>query len=535
MNKLIGSIITDIIIGVILTVLTIAAFYFEWMPTKYLEYKVYDAVSNLKEQVSNAPIVIVAVDDESIANMGRWPWPRGYIARMVEFLNKCEAKVIGVNVIYSENDMNQGLTEVRDILKNIETNASALTDARINSIYTWLKETEKKLDNDAILGAAIGESKKVVLPLVFILGNPMGNKVSEIPDYLKQNSVPVASQEGSISAREIVPPIPDFAMKALALGHINIIPDADGTVRSEPLVVYYEGRAYPSFGLQLSLKYLNYDMRDVSVAGGVNFGNNSIVTSEKGEMLISFSRSFPYFSFYDVASNKAPPEAFKDKIVIITQSAIGLGALQATPIGPNVPSWGIIANVADNILSGNYIVRPAWAFPLEIGVTVLFGLFLALIIPRLKIKISAILSLIILLIWIGAGMYLLTNYRYWIKLVHPSLLLLIGYTVVVTKGYFFTEEAKERIEADGVETNKMLGLSFQGQGMLDLAFEKFCKCPVEDESVKELLYNLGLDFERKRMFNEAVAVYEHIAQVGSFKDIEERAKKLKVAGTAGIT
>ncbi len=460
--------ITDIIIGVILTVLTIAAFYFEWMPTKYLEYKVYDAVCNLKEQVSNAPIVIVAVDDESIANMGRWPWPRGYIARMVEFLNKCEAKVIGVNVIYSENDMNQGLTEVRDILKNIETNASVLKDAHVNSIYSWLKETEKKLDNDAILGAAIGESNKVVLPLVFILGNPVGSKVSEIPDYLKQNSVPVASQEVSISAREIVPPIPDFAMKALALGHINIIPDADGTVRSEPLVVYYEGRAYPSFGLQLSLKYLNYDIRDVSVSGGVNFGNNSIVTSDKGEMLISFSRSFPYFSFYDVASNKAPPEAFKDRIVIITQSAIGLGALQATPVGPNVPSWGIIANVADNILSGNYIVRPAWAFPLEIGVIVFFGLFLALIIPRLKIRISALVSLIILLAWIGAGMYLLMNYRYWVKLVHPSLLILIGYTLVVTKGYFFTEEARERIEADGVETNKILGLSFQGQGMLDL-------------------------------------------------------------------
>jgi eukaryotic-like serine/threonine-protein kinase len=534
MNKLIGSVITDITIGVILTALTIAALYFEWMPTKYLEYKVYDTVSNFKEQASNSPIVIVAVDDESIANMGRWPWPRGYIARMVEFLNKCEAKVIGVNVIYSENDMNQGLTEVRDILRNIETNASVLRDAQVNSIYSWLKETEKKLDNDAILGAAIGESKKVVLPLVFILGNPMGSKVSEIPDYLKQNSVPVASQEGSISAREIVPPIPDFAMKALALGHINIIPDADGTVRSEPLVVYYEGRAYPSFGLQLSLKYLNYDIRDVSVSGGVNFGNNSIVTSDKGEMLISFSRSFPYFSFYDVASNKAPPEAFKDRIVIITQSAIGLGALQATPIGPNVPSWGIIANVADNILSGNYIVRPAWAFPLEIGVTVLFGLFLALIIPRLKIRISAFASLIILLVWIGAGMYLLMNYRYWVKLVHPSLLILIGYTLVVTKGYFFTEEAKERIEADGVETNEMLGLSFQGQGMLDLAFEKFCKCPVEDKSVKELLYNLGLDFERKRMFNKAVAVYEHIAQAGSFKDIEERAKKLKVAGDTMI-
>ena len=534
MNKLIGSVISDIMIGAILTVLTIAAFYFEWMPTKYLEYKVYDAVSNLKEKASNSPIVIVAVDDESIANIGRWPWPRAHIARMIEFLNGCEARVIGVNIIYSEMDLNQGLTEVRDILKGIERSAGVLKNAQVNGIYTSLKESEKKLDNDAILGAAIGETQKVVLPMVFILGSSIGSKGPDIPEYLKKNSVPVATQEGSIAARQIVPPIADFAMKALALGHINVVPDADGTVRSEPLVVYYEGRAYPSLGLQLSLKYLNYDIRDVSIAEGVNFGNNNIATSDKGEMLVGFSKSFPYFSFYDVVSNKAPPEAFKDKVVIIAQSAIGLGALQVTPIGPNVPSWGIIANVADNIISGDYIMRPAWAFPLEIGVTVFFGLFLALVIPRLKIRISAIASLIILLIWIGAGMYLLMNYRYWIKLVHPSLLLLIGYTLLVTKGYFFTEEAKERIEADSVETNKMLGLSFQGQGMLDLAFEKFCKCPVEDKSVKELLYNLGLDFERKRMFNKAVAVYEHIAQAGNFKDIEERTKKLKIAGDTMI-
>jgi eukaryotic-like serine/threonine-protein kinase len=534
MKRLIGSVISDIIIGAILTFLTIAAVYFEWMPTKYLEYKVYDAVSNLKEKTSNSPIVIVAVDDESIANMGRWPWPRSYMARMIEFLNKSEARVIGVNIIYSESDMNQGLIEVRDILKDIESNADFMKNSQINSIFTSLKETEKRLDNDAILGAAIGESKKVVLPLVFILGSSIGGKGSEIPDYLKQNSVPVASQSGSIAAMQIVPPIPDFAMKALALGHINVIPDGDGTVRSEPLVVNYEGRAYPSFGLQLALKYLNYNMRDVIIDGGISFGNNNIITSDKGEMLIGFSKSFPYFSFYDVVSNKAPPEAFKDKIVMIAQSAIGLGSLQATPIGPSVPSWGIIVNVADNILSGDYIVRPTWAFPLEIGVTVFFGLFLALIIPRLKIRISAVVSLIILLVWIGAGVYLLLNYRYWVKVVHPSLLILIGYTLLVTKGYFFAEKAKERIEADSVETNKMLGLSFQGQGMLDLAFEKFCKCPVEDKSVKELLYNLALDFERKRMFNKAVAVYEHIARAGKFKDIEERAKKLKVAGDTMI-
>ena len=534
MKLLIKSGISDIVIGIILTLLTLGAFYFSWAPTESLEYKFYDLGSNLKEKVSNSPIVIVAIDDDSIANMGRWPWPRGYIAQMIDLLNKYEAKVIGVNIIYSESDFNQGLLEVRDIIKNMESDPGLMKNKQVSVIYSSLKESEKKLDNDAFLSSAIGESKKVVLPLVFIIGTSVSNSGADIPDYLKQNSASLATREGSTSAREIIPPIPDFATKALALGHINVMADTDGTVRSEPLLIYYEGRAYPSLGLQLTLKYLNFDIKDVSMDGGLMFGNNTIPLSDKGKMLVSFSKSFPYFSFYDVISNKAPPDAFKNKIVIIAQSAIGLGAMQATPIGSNVPSWGIIANVVDNILNNNYIVRPAWAFPFEIGVIVFFGLFLSVAIPRLKAKISAIASLIILLVWIGAGVYLLMNYGYWIKIIHPTLLLLVGYTVIVSKGYFFTEKAKERIEADGVETNKMLGLSFQGQGMLDMAFEKFRKCPAEDEKVKELLYNLGLDFERKRMFNKAVAVYEHISHAGNFKDIDDRIKKLKAAGETMI-
>ena len=530
MNKFVKSGTSDIVIGIILTLLTLGAFYFSWNPTESLEYKFYDLGSNLKEKVSNSPIVIVAIDDDSIANMGRWPWPRGYIAHMIDLLHKYEATVIGVNIMYPESDFNQGLLEVRDIIKNIERTPALMN----NAIYSSLKEAEKKLDNDAVLSSMIGESKKVVLPLVFILGRSISSSGADIPDYLKQNSTSLSIREGGISAQEIIPPIPDFAMRALALGHINVLADADGTVRSEPLLINYEGRAYPSFSLQLSLKYLNFGINDVSIGGGLMFGNNSIPISNKGTMLISFSKSFPYFSFFDVISNKAPPEAFKNKIVIIAQSAIGLGAIQTTPIGSNVPSWGIIANVVDNILTNNYMIRPQWAFFFEIGVIIIFGVFLSVAIPRLNAKVSAIALLFILLVWIGAGVYLLINYRFWIKVIHPTLLLLVGYTIIVSKGYFFSEKAKERIEADSIETNKMLGLSFQGQGMLDMAFEKFRKCPVEDERVKELLYNLGLDFERKRMFNKAVAVYEHIAQAGSFKDIDDRANKLRAAGEAMI-
>jgi serine/threonine-protein kinase len=194
----------------------------------------------------------------------------------------------------------------------------------------------------------------------------------------------------------------------------------------------------------------------------------------------------------------------------------------------------ITANAINNILNNDHIVRPGWATPIEIGVLVLFGLFLTLGIPHLKAGISALISSVLLVAWLATAAYFMLAEGVWLKVFYPTLLLLAGYTIVVSRGYLFTEKSKERIEADSVETNKMLGLSFQGQGMLDMAFEKFRKCPVEDEAVKELLYNLGLDFERKRMFNKAVAVYEHVMTAGSFKDIEERIKKLKAVGETVI-
>ena len=195
MKKHIKSGITDIAIGIVLTLITLAAFYFEWIPTQFLECKMYDVGSNIKEKNVQSPVVIVGIDDESIANMGRWPWPRGYVAQMIELMHRYEAKVIGVNFIYSENDFNQGLLAVRELVRNIENDPGLLKNKLVGEIHASLKESEKKLDNDAILSSSIGESKKVVLPLVFILGSSMKAEGTDVPEYLKQNSLQVSHRE----------------------------------------------------------------------------------------------------------------------------------------------------------------------------------------------------------------------------------------------------------------------------------------------------------------------------------------------------
>jgi serine/threonine-protein kinase len=165
-----------------------------------------------------------------------------------------------------------------------------------------------------------------------------------------------------------------------------------------------------------------------------------------------------------------------------------------------------------------------------LGALILFGFFISFVLPRLRAGTGAITALALFIGYGGIGMFLFFSSNIWLKITPPLLLLVLGYILVISKHLLITEKTKERVEADSVETNKMLGLSFQQQGMLDLALEKFRKITMEEEGAKDLLYNLGLDFERKRQFSKALATYNLIIEDGqSFKDLDERIPKLKGA------
>ncbi|MFH1487286.1 MAG: serine/threonine-protein kinase, partial [Pseudomonadota bacterium] len=97
--------------------------------------------------------------------------------------------------------------------------------------------------------------------------------------------------------------------------------------------------------------------------------------------------------------------------------------------------------------------------------------------------------------------------------------------LVVSIRQLFTSE---RVTRESIETNRMLGLSFQSQGLLDLAFDKFKKLPLDDES-KDLIYKLGLEYERKRLINKAIEAYETINKGGGFRDLNDRIPRLKDA------
>ncbi|OGP87680.1 MAG: hypothetical protein A2031_08750 [Deltaproteobacteria bacterium RBG_19FT_COMBO_43_11] len=441
MKRFHKSIIFDFRLGILLTLLALLAVFFFGTHLERLEYGLYDLSSRFHVKSSAAPVAVIAIDEKSLANFGPWPWPRSYIAFMIDLLESYEAKVIGLDIMYSGKDLNHGLKEVLNIINTIENNPQySRKNMSTIVLLAALKDAERRLDNDAILASSIASSKKVVLPFFFILGKSSADDSRNFPDYLGNNYLFPFSFDDSISARQIVTPITPFAKDSLAMGHVNVIADSDGTVRSEPLFINYNDRIFASFSLQLTLAYLNLDLHDIKFGKELTFGSKTIPMLRHNKMLITFKSDIPYYSFLDVINKKIPAEVFKDKIVIIAPSIPVFGAIQVTPTTFNVPAAKITANVIDNIISNDYILRPKWAPTLELMIIFFFGLYIAFVIPYLQVKISALLSVFLFAAWLSFSAYLLVTYGYWIKAVYPSCLLLFGYIIIVSKRYQFTIE-----------------------------------------------------------------------------------------------
>ncbi|MBI3895554.1 MAG: CHASE2 domain-containing protein, partial [Acidobacteria bacterium] len=567
--------IPDWLLGGVLTVVILLLFLLQFGPLEAIEAKLYDLRTQLRQPAqASQKIAIVEIDENSVNQLGRYPWPRSRIAEGLDVLSEAGAKVVGLDILYPDPEQNPGLDALKATENLLQENSPALVGRPVSSpgseddpeqgqmsadprartlqgILESIEQAVQELDSDSRLEDSIALAQNTILPVYFNIGTPLGRSEAELPEKIVSNFLTqVENPENAAGANsvlqgiEMIPPIESFVEAAHSLGHINIQPDGDGVLRSHLLLVDYEGQYFPSFATQIASAYLNLQPSDLHVrlGGGIQLGKIFVPTDPQFKMLVSYNPpswtaernpTFPYYSFIDVVNQKVQEGAFKDKIVLIGVTLTGLGEQNVTPRSPRLPAVEVIANVIENVLDQNFIMRPNWAGPTELALIILFGAFISFGVPRLSASKSAIISGILVLLLAGVAAYLFASQGLWVKILYPGVTLVLGYTVMVSKRYLLTEKEKEVLEVDSIETNKMLGLSFQGQGMLDLAFEKFRKCPVED--VKDLLYNLGLDFERKRMFNKAVSVYEHIAKADpKYKDLQSRMERVRTAGETVI-
>ena len=504
-----------------------------------LERKAYDLGVQASSRTPLDRVAVIAIDDVSIANIGRWPWPRDRHAKMTDMLAGGKAKVIANTTFFFEPQIDPGYTYVTRLLEIYKQAAEADSPApQIEQIGGVLKEAEVTLNTDRILSESIGRAGNVVLPMLFVLGEPKGRSDKALPDFVVKNSLPqVDDKTGdvwpTISAQV---PIESIGGKALAIGHLNANADVDGATRSEPLVLRHYDQYYPSLSLMIAARSLNLGPADLRVSLGqeVRLGKLRIPTDSETQMNTFFYKdrdgkpAFQVDSFYDVMTGKIPLSKYQDKIVLIGATAAGVGASQVTPVSPAMAPVLTMAHAVSSILQEHFFVAPEWGVWASLVAFLLVAAYLIALLPRLSAGVGAIATALILVALIGTHFGLMVGAAIWIQLMASATLLLVGHVLLTTKRFLMTERGKEKSEADSADSNRMLGLAFQGQGQLDMAFDKFRKCPLDD-SLMENIYNLALDFERKRQFNKAEAAFRYMADYNpKFRDLEQRMNRAKV-------
>jgi len=528
---------SDWFVGLLVMLLFLAAT-LAWNPLKGLENKAYDMGVSMAAQPAGDKIVIIAIDNDSIDRIGRWPWPRATMAKMIEKLSSAGARLIGVDVFFSEVQTGQNLQPFKQLTQALARKGDSETKR-------LLKAAEKSLDMDQILVNAVKQAGNVVMPISFELGIPGGHLDTPLPDYIRRMRIKNISYSGGrasvLTAAKIRYPFPALAQATAAMGHLNVRKEG-GVVRSEPLLIDYYRQAYPSMSLVLAAQFLNLGMNDIMVNSGedIELGAKDIMTDASMWFYPAFYRSdtggdaFRRYPFYDVYADKIPARIFKGKIVLIGATASGMGERFVTPVSDGMTGVELQAHTLNSILNEKYFTRPEWSFWAEIGFLMIVGLYLILVLPRVGPGIAAALSLVLLLLLIGTEFVLLVGSTLWVQTMTAATMLLLGHLVLTTKHYFAAEGERQKVQVDSAETNKMLGLSFQSQGMLDMAFDKFRKCPVNDD-ILSTLYNLALDFERKRQFNKATSVYEYMVEnEPNYKDVQARLERTKSAGDTMI-
>jgi serine/threonine-protein kinase len=526
-----------------------------------LERKAYDLGVIATSRAPSDKIAVIAIDEQSLANLGRWPWSRDVLAKMTDSLSSAKAKVIAYTVLFSEPQVDAGYTYVAKLLEMTgavasaepaaaDPNAPAAVSpgatppaaappaaapppAELAPFVALLKEAEQALNTDRRLADSFARAGNAVPMTLFELGQPRGRPDKPLPEYVTKNNLPKVGKgadEGMLPTHKIDYPIEIIGKAAAALGHLNATPDVDGGTRTEPLVLGYFDQAYPSLSMMVAAKSLNLGVADIKVEPGekVSLGRLNIVTDPATRMHTYFYKdrdgrpAFPVDSFYDVITGKIPVSKYQDKIVLIGPTAAGLGSATVTPVSPAMPPVLVLAHSVSSILSEHFFVAPPWGYLAELLTFLLIAAYLIGLLPRLKAGMGAMVTGALFVLLLIAHFVLMTSAAMWLQLMLPLVLLVIGHVLLITKRFVLTEAGKVKSDADSAESNRMLGLAFQGQGQLDMAWDKFRKVPLDD-GLMDNLYNLALDFERKRQFNKAENVFRYMAGHNpKFRDLEAR-------------
>jgi adenylate cyclase len=450
-----------------------------------LELSTLDTRFQLRGRTQPDPrIVIVDIDQHSQEVLGHWPFPRVQFANLLDALREDGASIAAFDMTFSKPD--QTLLPLQDLsaeLAQQKKNGAPVSSAILSAV----EDKEQKYDYDQQLAESIQRFGKVVLGNYFLYTKADLEGVSKealdqyadlLADFPFPRVSPLPSARGEAGRVHVIQLYEDqglvprgaeanasvfrdaLAAGKGAAGFFNVVVDADSVVRRVPLAIPYGRDAdpadwdfYASLDVQTIRLYLGLSNQDTALYYGdggvafIRFGPKLIVhPDDLSRLLVNFhgpSRTYPYVSFADAALKKFQPGTFKDKIVLIGASATGIGDLRATPFGSiDFPGVEVHANLIDNILNQQFLVRRGAQALADLGFILLFGiplgLWLAVAQPRWMV------CGVVLLLPFAGVVYWAFLYGWWLNFVVPAVFTLIPNVSLVALYRVLIEEREKR-------------------------------------------------------------------------------------------
>lgn len=334
------------------------------LPLQVLRNTAFDQYQRWSaKSFDGSQVRIIDIDNESLAKLGQWPWPRTRIAELVARLQDAGAASIAFDVVFAEPD---------------RTSPGAM-------LQTWgvtstLRNSLASLpDHDAVLAETISRGKVVLGHVPQSLGPPAEDFVYNFEMNVKGPS-PLAYLHGFSGT---IAALQELQIASAGNGAFSFIPDSDGVVRRVPMLLRMGEEIVPSLSaeaLRVALNEPGY-IATVSEERGagmesIGIGKFTIPTTAEGEIWVRFSKEGHkrYIPAWKVLSGDYPLDSLRDKIVVLGTSAPGLLDLRYSPLGGIIPGVEVHALALEQILSGDPIFRPNWASNLELMIIVVGGL-----------------------------------------------------------------------------------------------------------------------------------------------------------------
>ena len=503
-----------------------------------LEWRAYGLGARLSPAPeSNNNLEIIAIDEASLQQLGEWPWPRSYLGVVIKHLNASGARTVGLTLPLHTPQSEFGVRRLDSMRDTYEGKYE-------KTVKEILFLARQRLDTDGALAASLRRSGNTVLAITYGLnndiqrGSPAASKqtlesyaFAEFPAEANDWSdfVPSVLTKGIPVLSQAQAPIPLLAKYSTA-GMLDESVTGKRSSLVTPLVLKSGEKYYPSFSLMFAAKSLNVKTDEIIFGHGqdITMGGIKLNTDPAYRVyphIYSGTDSKPAFrvhSFHDIYS-KTKSNQFKGKDVLIGITAPSLVDQVTIPGGETMAPVMVSAHVINNLLQSDMYTVPGWALPVQLAALIIVALYLVFILPRFRFWTGFVTSLMLLFIMVNIHLGLMIISAVWIPLMLPAAALLTGTAALLIKGKI--EESHQRTEAHLSESNLTLGMHLQSQGQLDQAFEKYRECPINN-TLLDRLYNLGLDYERRRQFSKAEMVFEYIDQKHSgFRDAKQRMKK----------